>query len=124
MRLIHLTGGSWVPICYQSGAARPPPNSEQFSWSGEAPIPGLAMVTGGETQPQELQSSWGEVPQMRTAESCSTSLLLSCLRHLDVKGPVAGRLWKVPMAGRSGRGPRIREGSLGVQGGAGIKAQG
>lgn len=40
-----------------------------------------------------------EFPQMRTAESCSTSLSLSRFRHLDVKGPVAGRLWRVLMAG-------------------------
>lgn len=38
-----------------------------------------------------------EFPQMRTEESCSTSLLLSCFRHLDVKGPIEGRLWRVPM---------------------------
>ena len=54
-----------------------------------------------------------EFPQMRTEESCSTSLLLSCFRHLDVKGPVEGRLWRVPMvleedpgAGKAVRGYR------------------
>lgn len=36
---------------------------------------------------------------MRTVESCSTSLLLSRFRHLDVKGPIAGRLWRALMAG-------------------------
>lgn len=60
MRLIHLASGSWVTICYQSGVACPPPDSEQFSCSGEACIPGLVTGTVGETQPQEPQSSWGD----------------------------------------------------------------
>lgn len=62
MRLIHLTSGSLgAHLLSKHGGApsRPQHNSEQFSCSGEACIPGL-VSTVGETQPQELQSSWGD----------------------------------------------------------------
>lgn len=103
---------------------RPQHNSEQFSCSGEACIPGLVTGTVGETQPQELQSSWGDgVPPDENSGKLFNLTLAFTLQTLGRERAHCREAVEGSDGRGSGRGPKSREGCPGVRGGAGTKAQ-